>query len=434
MIRKFVGRKQELGYLNEQYKKGSFQNIIIWGRRRVGKTALALQFMKDKPGTYILLQKLPGQAQELVNRFAEENSLYPKKVDSFSEAFTFIKENISGSYIIALDEFPYLIGAQKGILSEFQAIVDSILQDSQIFLMILGSSISVMENEVLNYKSPMYARRTGQIRLKPFSISELIEYFPERSMEEIIEIYGIFDSIPAYLTFISSSSVLDNVKENILRKESFLFEEVNFLLNQELREPSKYRAILKAVANGKQRVTEIANETGISQNTLTKYIDALLSLHILYRKHPVTEKELSRNTIYEFSDNFFRFYFRFIYPSLTLLEKGSSDTVYKDIRNHLPAYLSRPFEEVCIDYLLKTEKYKKAGPYWKRGTEIDIIALGEKNLIAECKYKAGVSYEKEIEYLKQKKAPVEGEYQIFAKSFKSKKGIDLKGLYSLFAG
>lgn len=424
-------------FLKETSNRNGFQNIIMYGRRRVGKTAICLEFLKQKTGTYFLVQKSGNQAQELTNKFAKENNIFPEETNTFKETFRFIHKNVKGRYVIAIDEFPYLIQEDTSIPSQFQSIIDEELQDSPIMLLLLGSSVSIIEDEVLAHKSPLYGRRTGQMKIQPFTIREIAQLFPKKSQEELIEIYGTLDGIPAYLKqFEPKKTTLENIQQHILEKEHYLFEEADFLLNQELREPKKYKAILYAISNGKNRMSEIAKETGIAQTVIPKYLDTLLTLEIITRKTSINEKDVSRNTIYDFNDNFFRFYFRFVYPNIMLLEERKIKTVIKEIKQEFQTYLGMIFEEVCRQYLRKSGEYTRVGSYWSKGVEIDVIGTNkEKTFIAECKYKDDVDYENEMKRLQGKKHPFEKNvsYEIFAKSFKQKnKGIDLNTIYKGF--
>ena len=429
----FVGRTQELAYLDEMYREDGSRTIVVYGRRRVGKTALANEFLKGKEGVYFLAQKTKGQPQRLTDKFAKDYNIYPPRTDTFEEAFSFITRSVRGRFVIVIDEFPYLVEEDGSIPSQFQYIIDEILAGTGIFLILQGSSIAMMENEVLAYKSPLYGRRDGQIKLSPFKIEEIFSLFPRKTMEEIIEIYGVFGAVPAYLTLLDpQKNIYSNIAEQILVKERFLYEEAEFLLRQELREPIKYKEILRTISNGKVRLSHIGDEVGIKPNVLTKYMESLLTLGILRKVHPFGEKAFKRNTIYEFDDNYLRFYFRFIYPHIPMIEEGKQKVLLEEIRRGLPQYLGKVFEDVCRAYL--TRFYTKVGPYWNKDVEIDAVAIGDTTALVECKYKE-VDGDKETERLKAKRCPfTPDEYLVMAKGFLKGTGIDLKRMRSEFTG
>lgn len=435
-MKNFIGRDTELEYLESEYSKKQFHNIILYGRRRVGKTTLCTQFLKNKPGTYFLSQKTENQAQKLTDKFCKENNIFPEKTPTFEESFRYITNTLKGKqYIIIIDEFPYLVENDDTIPSQFQFIIDEILKESNIFLILLGSSISIIENEILAYKSPLYGRRTGQIKLKPLNMKDYIKYFPHKNMTEIVELYGVYDAIPAYLQVVDKEKdIFDNITETILKKERFLYEEPEFLLRQELREPKNYLEILKAISAGKSKLSDISDEVHIPTNILTKYINSLLTLELIKKEFPVGEKELRRHSIYEFKDNFLRFYFTFIYPNKTLIEEGKIDVVKSSIKKGLPTYLGKVFEDICKIYITQTGEYQKIGRYWNKETEIDIIGIHEKKTdIFECKYQI-VNYTQELNKLKAKKVPFTNpNYFIIAKEFSGKeKGISLQDIYTSF--
>lgn len=437
MISKFVGRKEDLEALNSFYEENRFQNIVVYGRRRIGKTELCLQFLKNKKGLYFLSRKEPiaVQAQRLVRKFCEQEGLFPVEINSFEDAFSFIANKIKGKqYVVVLDEFPYLIEENASIPSYFQYIIDEILKKTKVYLILLGSSISIMENQVLGYKSALYGRRTGQLEVKPLRIHEIKGFFPNKSFEEIIQIYGVLDGIPAYLQqFSAHTNIHKNIGEYMLRKEKYLFEEVDFLLNQELREPKKYKLILQAVAQGINRLSSIANETNISVNVLTTYMSTLIDLHILKKEYSLTEqKGLSRNVIYSFEDNYFKFYFLFIYPRKDLIEEGKSKVVLDHIKKEFTQYLSFVFEEVCQKAVRRTGKYMKVGKIWRKELEIDVAAYNDDELLlGECKYRK-VDGQRVLRKLMDKKITIDKqiEYRVFAKEYtkKTKECLDLKDI------
>jgi uncharacterized protein len=442
--KRFIGRKKDLKSLEYFDKKKGFKLIIIYGRRRVGKTSLCLKFLEDREGTYVLSQKekIENQAQNLVDKFAKQKNIFPQKVKNFKEAFMFIKEiQKKKKHIIIIDEFSYLIEEDKRIVSEFQYIVDEILKNTNLYLILLGSSISIMENEILSYKSPLYGRRTGQLKINPFEIEELIEFFPKKSFDEIIQIYGVFDSIPAYLQKVNEKeNIFQNIKKYILSKQEFLFEEVDFLLNYELREPKKYKLILDAISKGKNRLSKISDETKISVNVLTNYLQTLIDLHIIKKEYPINEnKAVSRNSIYCFCDNFFKFYFKFVNPNLELIEMGKIDLIMSQIKKEFNIYLSFIFEDVCKDAVRKKFNYKKVGRFWKKDLEIDVLGIGDKEeyLFGECKYKENQDFDRLKNKLKEKtriKFKGDKKFLIFAKSFtkKNESCLDLKDLENVF--
>lgn len=439
MIQQFINREQELKSLNEFNKRREPQLFVIYGRRRVGKTELIKEFIKNKPHIYFLAddRKDKFNIEDLQSKMADflNDSLFKKaKILDWVELFSEFRRKISKRVILVIDEFPYLIKANKSIPSIFQKIWDELLSDSPIYLILCGSSIAMMEKDVLFYGSPLYGRRTGQWKVEPLSFKEIHKFFPKYNVNELIELYSVLDTIPLYLQkFDTGESVSKNIIKKLLRKGEFLYQEAEILLKEELREPGNYFMILKAVSFGNSKFGDIANYTGLDKTMVSKYLDTLLKLHIITKEFPITsKKERTRETLYRFEDNYFHFWFRFIYPFRSLIEEGKGNLLLKQIRSDFNSHVSFVFENVSKQFL--SEKgifaYQKIGRWWGKGKEIDIVALNEKTkeiLFVECKWKDKVNANKIMSNLKEKAKHVKWNnkkrkeiYCIIAKSFKEK--------------
>lgn len=439
MIQQFIDRKDELKSLNDFYERKGSQFIVIYGRRRVGKTELIKEFVKNREHIYFLAddRKDEFNIRELQLKMAEllNDTLFAKaEIKDWVELFKEFSKRNKKKIILAIDEFPYLIKANKSIPSVFQKIWDEILSKTSIYLILCGSSISMMEKEVLMKESPLYGRRTGQWLIEPIKFRYLHEFFPKYSMLDLIEAYSVLDGIPLYLLkFDSDDNVSKNIIARILKKGEFLYQEAEFLLKEELREPGNYFMILKAISFGKTKSGEIVDYTGLDKTLVSKYLDTLFKLHIVKKIYPVTSREKIRDTRYVFEDNYFKFWLRFVYPNKSAIEEGKMVLNKQEFNQ----YVSFVFEEVCRQYVSEKLKYGKAGSWWHKEQEIDIVATGEKTLFAECKWKENVDGEKVLKELKEKSKLVKyktAEYFVFAKSFKkkTKEMVDLKDLEKLF--
>ncbi|MBU4139326.1 MAG: ATP-binding protein, partial [Euryarchaeota archaeon] len=305
----FINRNKELDMLEQKFKLPEPQFIVIYGRRRTGKTELIKQFCKDKEYIYFLADKRGTVLN--VGRFASIATDHfndaALKIEDFYLLFDYINRRLDNEKktVIIIDEFSYLVEKDDSIASVFQGIWDEVLAKKNVFLILCGSSISMMELGVLSYKSPLYGRRTGQWKLSPFSFKEMKEFFPDFSLAERVEIYSVLGGIPFYLKRFRKKNIFVNIEENILTKGEPLYEEVEFLLREELREYSSYYSILEAIAAGSTRIIEIADHSRIKAGDLPKYMDTLIKLDIVEKVHPVTEKEKTKKTIYKIKDNFF---------------------------------------------------------------------------------------------------------------------------------
>ena len=391
MIQLFVDRDEELLFLEEKFNSGGPELVVIYGRRRVGKTELVAKFMKGKSSVYFLADRRPERdlLLELRAKMAQvlqDESFAKLEVKGWLELFEeFLKWWKGGRVIIALDEFPTLIEGNKAIPSIFQKIWDLKLKNSQAMLILLGSSVGMMETEVLGYRSPLYGRRTGQWKLLPIRFQYLREFFPKYSEEDLVRVYGCLGGVPAYLLkFNPNIPFWANVAARFLRKGEFLYGEAEFLLREELREPRFYSAILKAVALGASSFGEIANFTGLEKSLLSKYLDVLEELGWMERLYPIGEGLKPRRALYCIADPYMAFWFRYIFPNKSDLELGNIEPVMERVKGDYDAYLGTVFEQLFRENLwhlamkgLLPIHPKSVGRWWFRDQEIDAVALDE---------------------------------------------------------
>jgi AAA+ ATPase superfamily predicted ATPase len=423
--------------------------IILYGRRRVGKTELIKQFCKNKEYIYFLADKRGTilNAERFAKISAEHFGDMPPKVKNFDDVFTYIARRLNGrKIVIVIDEFSYLVEKDNSIPSLFQLIWDEILEKKNLMLILCGSTVSMME-DLLSYKSPLYGRRTGQWKLMPLRFNESIKFFPKYSMEEKVKAYSILGGIPLYLNaFDDRKDVYTNIEEKILTKGEILYEEVEFLFREELRDYSTYLSVLEAIARGNTRLSEIANYSKIQAKDLPKYLSVLMKLDLIEKIFPVTEKKKTKRTIYKIKDNFFDFYFRFVYPFKNELELGNTKKVMSIIKKDINAFVGKKFEDISREFLYEMNfkgllpfRFSDIGSWWEKDKEIDILAFDreeKKILFCEVKWEdLSVSEAEEIfENLKKKAESVKWfnkmrkEYFcLIGKRIKDKKYLQEKG-------
>ena len=402
----FIGRERELNALERLYQSNKFEFAVIYGRRRVGKTALINKFIDDKNAIYFMgvesnakqnLENLSKSIMEYVSG-TEIDSIF----SSFQSALEYVfklaeKERI----ILAIDEYPYVARSSKSLASTLQLLIDKYKDKSKLMLILCGSSMSYMEDHVLAYKAPLYGRRTAQMKLVPFDFEETCHYFKNFSDEDKVLIYGVVGGTPQYLLQIDDNlSVEENIKNTFLNPVSFLYEEPINLLKQEVREPAIYTAVIAAVATGASRMSEISGKVGEDTNVCSMYLKNLINLGIVQKETPYGEKA-SRKSVYSIEDNMFRFWYRFVFENNSIIARGAADLVYKRIEPQLSDYMGKVFEEICRQYLWKQllsgncpVEFASLGRWWgnnpkeKRQEEIDIMGEQDKNtaLFAECKW------------------------------------------------
>lgn len=403
----FIGRKRELSKLEKLYSSGKFEFLVMYGRRRIGKTRLLVEFIKNKSAIFFSAEENNDKLN--LSKFSEAiREQYPQfkfipDFDSWDNAFKFIAE-ISGDSrtVVVIDELPYVAQSNPSLLSTLQHIIDHSFIKTNLFLIACGSSMSFMENEVLSEKSPIFGRKTAQMHVEPFDYYDSAKFFPDYSYDEKIQAYGILGGIPQYLNkFNPSLGIPDNIKENILDTGAYLYDEPKNLMHQELRTPATYNAIIEAISSGASKLNEIATKSGEEGSKTSKYILNLVELHILKKEFPIDNAK-SKNTIYRVNDSLFRFVYRFAYHNKSLIERDRADYIFEEkILPEFNTYLGSSFENVCMEYLVRMDSQdktpftiEKLGRWWgnnpakKQQEEIDIVAIGKDSAIyGECKYR-----------------------------------------------
>ncbi len=421
----FKDRKKESKEMQAILNSNRFEFLVLYGRRRIGKTELVLHTTADKKRVYYLAtgeKNLERFYDVCLEQFPEASNL--KK--DYEVLFNFLKDKVE---VIIIDEFQNMIKEDANILHLMQSIVDTKLKNSQLKLILLGSSVSMINSKVLNYKSPLYGRRTATIRLKTVSFLDLLEFFPKFNAEELIELYGFADGIPYYLIKIDKP-LWRWLEIEMKQARSFLRDEVEFLMKYEFDDPSTYKLILESIANGKTKISEIKDFVKLQRTDISPYLKNLIEVDLVKREVPITENVKSRNGRYYLNDNFLKFWFRFIYPNTSSIEAGIFDISI--IRSNYSDYLGKIFEDVAKQHLIKNPplSFNKIGRWWYKDAEIDLIAINDKSsevLFAECKWQTNVDAEKIVIELSKKTDKVElnngkrkENYAVFAKSFKKK--------------
>ena len=406
-MQKFVNRSKELEALEKQYAATGSALVVVYGRRRVGKTALIAEFLKRHSDSLYFLATEESEAQNLnyfkaqVAEFTGNELLTTAAVDWLTVFKTLLEHKTKTKKIIVFDEFQYIGQSNSAFPSVMQKIWDMLLKDANIMLILCGSLVSLMKSQTLDYSSPLYGRRTGQIRLKQIPFAHYHEFFEGRTNNELLPFYAVTGGVPKYIeTFRGYTDIYEAIEENVLNSQSFLYEEPFFLLQKEVSEIGSYFSLIKAIAAGNRKLADIAANLGLKQTGLTKYLKVLTDLDLIEREVPVTETapEKSKSGLYRLTDNFIAFWFKFVYPYRAYLEKGETKFVLSQIKKgFVQNYASFVYEDVCREKMWELSAANfwdfhldKVGRYWgAKAGEIDIVALGstgEDLVLGECKY------------------------------------------------
>jgi len=406
----FINRINELKSLEEEYNKKTSSFSVIYGRRRVGKTSLISKFIENKPHIYlyITLADLNSQLDsfiEQIKKYLDDSMKEFVNFDSFEKAIEFLVTiKLEKKLVFVIDEYQYLVAKDKAFSSKLQKLWDTKLQNSNIYLILCGSVLSMMHSEVLSYDAPLYGRRTSQFNIKPIKFKYISEFIPSISKLEQMHIYSSFGTIPKYLNeYDNSLSFMENIEKKILNKNSYLYSEGNFLLKDEISEPASFFSILKSISLGNRKIGHIASSLGVSSSYLSKYMQKLIDLDIVEKQLPITETNplKSKYGLYKIKDKFLNFWFYYVYKNYNYLEIEQTRYVLEEIEtNFNDRFVSFAFEDYVIEDIIDNpKKYLdfiplKVGHWWNNKEEIDIVAYDDKNIaFIECKWQNSVNIE-----------------------------------------
>ena len=402
---RFVNRNEELHFLEEQYGLQSSSLVVIYGRRRIGKTSLINEFIKNKPHVFFLAseeseEENMKQLRKELFEFSKDNlvnQLQTGDWDVFFDTMTrYIREK---RLVFVIDEFQYLGKTNKAFPSIFQRAWEKYLKKQNIMVILCGSLIRMMEEQTLNYNSPLYGRRTGQIKLQQVQFESYLDFFPQANFKKRIELFAVTGGVPKYIElFNGEEDILHQIERLVLGKQSLLFEEPRFLLQNEVKEVGSYFSVIKSIAAGNHKLSQICADLEVKQTSMSKYLRTLIDLDILAREVPITEKhpESSKMGLYRIKDNFINFWFHFVYPEKSRLERGDTKFVLDKIKaNFVDNHVSYIYEDVCLQEMWNVMSERafpisKIGKWWNGKEEIDIVGInpqGKEIVFGECKYR-----------------------------------------------
>ena len=403
----FVDRIDEAARLKDALARERSSLVVMYGRRRLGKSTLIKRVLSEND-VYFLADRSEGQHQRILlakviaQVFPDFDKLtYP----DWESMFRAVNYRTDKRFTLCLDEFPYLVKTNSAFPSILQNVWDEILKDSNVMLILSGSFISMMQKHALSYDSPLYGRRTAQMRLAPLPFTDIyaVQKMP---FDQAVEQYAVTGGIPKYLEFFEDGRPLEEqLKDTVLSKSGFLYEEPNFLLKSESVTAVNYFSIIKTIADGNHKLGKIAGILGQETSSLTPYLSTLLDLGFIEKRMPITEKnpEKSRKGLYFIADNFIRFWFRYVYPYKGELELDNMqivlDEMHKDFREKFVAFV---YEDICKTIFVElcrneeiTFTPSRSGSYWLNDfdgdTEIDVVSVDHQNkrvFAGECKYHA----------------------------------------------
>ncbi|MDS0300219.1 ATP-binding protein [Halogeometricum sp. S1BR25-6] len=427
---KFVNRETELDQLTDCYESDTADFVVIYGRRRLGKSELVRQSIAHRDDA-VYYQAVESTAPNQLEHFVDTASAqFPSLRNVRRDWEVFLETLGEEDAVVVIDEFPFLIEEDGSLPSRIQRVWDLKLQETGMTLVLVGSSISVMEDNVLSGSAPLYGRRTATIDLGPLTVTDAHQFFPDYDPATAISAWSIYGGTPYYLQTIDSDQQLGpNVQQTILSERGLLYSEPEFLLRTELRQPNTYFSILRALAHGRRTPNEIAGMAGVESGSLSTYLQKLRRLRLVERHIPVTESPTaSKRGRYRIAAPLFRFWFRFVYGNQDQLRILGGDAYDELVEPELADYVSPLFERLCQRALphLIDRQFRNVGQWWFKEQEMDVLGLTDDGLVAgECKFTShpvseGVlaDLERTTTDVRWSAAPADGEtlYVLFSRS------------------
>jgi len=400
----FIGRLEEMEKFENRYRSVNAELVFLYGRRRVGKTEFLWKFKEDKEAFFFSATESDDNEQR--ERFKQRMLTFgfngePSLLNDWEGIFRNLnKLTFKGRALVIIDEFQYVFKGKRAISSILQNVWDEHLSKENIMLVLCGSAMSFIENKVLGSKNPLYGRATAIFKMKELPFEDAAQFFPNYTLSEKIVTYAILGGIPYYLKqFSPDLSVEENLKQNVFSRETILYNEAEFMLKQELRETATYNTIISAVALGNTKLNEISTKTKIDASKANAYLKNLAVLGIVTKEFSIldTIKKSAnvQNGLYKISDNFFRFWYRFVYPNKEDIETGNAGPLAREVIDTVnTSFASLCFEELCIDYIRKRNAKrdlpftaKRIGRVWTKAFEVDVGATdGRSILLGECRW------------------------------------------------
>ncbi|MGN0367883.1 MAG: ATP-binding protein [Wujia sp.] len=438
----FIGREKELHALEDFYEKDGMAMTVIYGRRRIGKSTLIAEFVKDKKVIFYTATKV-GKDRNLELFSKQVTELFLPDIDdihfrTIEAVFDFIEKNMTDEKIVlVIDELPYWAEKDEALLSILQKYMDTVWKDKQLKIILCGSSLSFMEQKVLSEKSPLFGRRDSQIKLDAFDYLDAARFVPGYSHEEQAICYGITGGVAKYLSMLDSSKSLDeNIVRLFFRTDGYLYDETRNLITQEFSDITVVNNIIEQIASGETTVNSIANKIGEKEPTILYHLDKLINVGLVEKKKCITEEKNKKKTQYVLKDHMFKFWYEFIPKATSVIEMGQGELYYqKAVKPVLHSFMGSVFEDMCRYYTLQHGILREfdcfltdVGVWWgtetiqdengvKKGQpfDIDVVGISEidkKAVVGECKFKNEKIDKGIYETLKRRADLISGKYKI----------------------
>ncbi|MBP6806071.1 MAG: ATP-binding protein [Chloroflexi bacterium] len=406
----FFARNQELHLLSDLYQRPDAQFLILYGRRRIGKTALVTEWGRGLAEPYLYWMASQTSATNQLRHFSQALFQFLNPTASITPTFSYpswdaafaevARAATNRRLVVVLDEFTYVMQADPEAPSLLQKAWDHHLQDSQVFLVLMGSLAGIIQRTALDYQSPLYGRATARLKLQPLGFGALAAMLPNFNSEQRVAVYTITGGVPAYIQlFDDRLNILQNLQQRIITPANVMLSDAVFLLHEQLDDPRNYVAVLEAIAAGFHSLTDIATMAGIERSNISKYLAVLRELGYVERLTPATVRrpEQSRQGRYVITDPYLRFYYRFLAPHAAAIEQGRVKRATSLLYDHLLDFIgTHTFEELCRDWVDIVAEMgelpflpERTGSFWSKQAQVDVVAVNWRSkeiLLGECKW------------------------------------------------
>ena len=436
-----LGRASELNYLNNYYDKDGSQILIVYGQKHIGKTALVREFMKDKPNYYYLARACSEREQ--VYQWGRQLAVDGYNVDdfpSFHDILAKIAHRNNGKTVIVIDEFQHIVKVSDGFMKELIAFVYSQWNQEDVMVLLCSSSIGWIENSMITRIGKAAYELSGFLKIREMSFEDIVQRFPNFRVEECVEAYAILGGIPGlWNQFDDRLTIQQNICRNILDADSFLFEEGERMLTEQLREPSVYNTIMASIAAGNHKLNDLYLHTEFSRAKISVYLKNLIELELVEKvfSYDTAGKENVQKGIYRISHPFVEFYYTYMYPHLSDLQKLSVGEYYnRYVAPDFRKYVTRYFKIVCRQHLTRmNERHRlpivldSIGEWIGKNGSLDIIAQDQEGhtLIGLCNWEKPMAYEDYETLLAcAKKARIHADYIYMYTAFRYDERLNLE--------
>ncbi len=455
----FLARQKELNSLNELYNRSGFRMSVIYGRRRIGKSTLITEFIRGKRAVFYTATKVGKERNlELFSRqvISALDPAFGAAVFSSVEAvFDFITQKMGTEpLILVIDELPYWAEKDEALLSVLQKYIDTQWMDKNLMIILCGSALSFMEKRVLSEKSPLFGRRTSQIRLEAFNYKDAALFVPDYSPEEKAICYGITGGVAKYLSMIDDAMSIDeNIKRLFFRTDGYLYDETGNFLSQEFSDVTLVNNVIEQVASGVNTINEISQKVKEGTSTVLYTLERLMEIDLIEKRRCITEEKNRKKTQYVLKDSMFKFWYEYIPKAASVIEMGYGDIYYENaVKPSLHAYMGSIFEGMCRYYTLEQgilgaygNLITNVGTWWgmeavsgsgqkkaSQTADIDVVAISELDktaVIGECKFKNEKIDKSVCETLMRRSSLISGKYRVLKYLF-----FSLSGYSDWFSG